>query len=70
VKAYVLINEDLCKGCEICVHQCPTNTLSIAEEPNNKGYYPAVQHASADCTGCRQCAIMCPEAAIEVKIVK
>ena len=70
MKAYVKINSDLCKGCEICVTQCPTDTLSIAKEPTKKGYYPAVQHAPEACTGCRQCALMCPEVAIEVIIQK
>ncbi|WP_339060991.1 4Fe-4S binding protein [Tepidibacillus marianensis] len=66
MKAYVVINEDLCKGCEICVSTCPTTTLSIANDQNGKGYYPAVQHDQEQCTGCRQCALMCPEAAIKV----
>lgn len=68
MKAYVKIHEDLCKGCGICISVCPTNTLSIAKEPNKKGYYPALQHAPDDCTGCKQCALMCPEVAIEVMV--
>lgn len=68
MRAYVVINEDLCKGCEICVDTCPTDTLSIAKTPNVKGYYPAVQHDVEQCTGCRQCALMCPEVAIKVNV--
>lgn len=70
MKAYITVNQDLCKGCEICVMTCPTNTLSIASMPNKKGYYPANQHEPDNCTGCRKCALMCPEVAIEVNIQK
>lgn len=70
MKAFIKVADDLCKGCEICVNVCPTNTISISKEPNKKGYYPAVQHVIDDCTGCRQCALMCPEVAIEVIIEK
>lgn len=70
MKAYITVNEDICKGCEICVIQCPTDTLSMASEPNKKGYYPAIQHNPDACTGCRKCALMCPEIAIEVIIEK
>ncbi|MFV9511880.1 4Fe-4S dicluster domain-containing protein [Tepidibacillus sp. LV47] len=66
MRAYVVINEDLCKGSEICVATCPTETLSIAKDPNAKRYYPAVQHDVENCTGCKQCALMCPEVAIKV----
>ena len=66
MKAYITVAEDICKGCEICVTQCPTNTLSMSKTANKKGYYPAIQHNADACTGCRQCALMCPEIAIEV----
>ncbi|GBF12588.1 4Fe-4S binding protein [Tepidibacillus infernus] len=70
MRAFIVVNDDLCKGCEICVATCPTDTLSIAKEPNKKGYYPAIQHAPDQCTGCRQCALMCPEVAIKVIVEK
>lgn len=64
--AYISVNENLCKGCEICISVCPTDTLSIADHPNPKGYFPATQHAPEACIACNKCATMCPEVAIEV----
>jgi 2-oxoglutarate ferredoxin oxidoreductase subunit delta len=63
---YVTIDEDLCKGCMICVSVCPTETLSMSKDPNKKGYYPAIQHAPEACIGCNKCALMCPEISIRV----
>lgn len=64
--AFVTIDETLCKGCSLCVSVCPSETLSISEITNIKGYFPATQHAPADCTGCNKCATMCPDLAIKV----
>lgn len=66
--AYVIIVEQLCKGCGLCVSVCPQETLSLAAEPNSKGYFPALQHAPNQCTACNKCALMCPEIAIKVFI--
>jgi 2-oxoglutarate ferredoxin oxidoreductase subunit delta len=63
---YVTIEEDLCKGCSICVSVCPTETLSLSKNPNKKGHYTALQHASEDCIGCNKCALMCPDVSIRV----
>jgi len=42
--------------------------IAIDERLNAKGYYPARfdDDERNECTGCIMCAIMCPEAAIEV----
>ncbi len=34
--------------------------------PNKQGIQTAAVHEDVDCTGCLQCATMCPDAAIEV----
>ncbi|WP_066175570.1 4Fe-4S dicluster domain-containing protein [Bacillus marinisedimentorum] len=64
--AFVGIDDGLCKGCGICVSVCPTETLSISNDANAKGYYPAMQHNADACIACNKCATMCPEIAIEV----
>jgi len=59
-KFEVIINENWCKGCEICVAFCPKKVL-IMERGKAK-----VQNLTA-CTGCQLCEIYCPDFAIEVE---
>lgn len=49
----------------MCVVVCPKKTIVISTISNRNGYFPA-QTDSRDCTGCAACAIVCPEAIIEV----
>lgn len=65
-KGRIVVNEALCKGCELCVSACPQGVLALsAERITAKGYHPAELIAQG-CTGCGICAVVCPEAAIEV----
>ena len=39
----VTINENLCKGCGLCVRACPKGVLALAKDKlNAKGYHPSV----------------------------
>ena len=49
----------------MCVAVCPNKTIVISTISNQNGYFPA-QTDNRDCTGCAACAIVCPEAIIEV----
>lgn len=62
----IVIHEDLCKGCGLCINFCPQKILGVAKHLNAKGYYPATCIDEAKCTGCAICATMCPDVAIEV----
>ena len=63
--AKIKINKDKCKGCYLCVANCPNALIKIAKELNIKGIKPAV-FFGGKCTGCTMCAIVCPECVIEV----
>ena len=67
-KGRILIEEVLCKGCELCITVCPKALISIAfDRFTPKGYHPAILvDPSKDCTGCAICSVICPEAAITV----
>ena len=60
------IENDLCKGCGLCVSVCPKNVLEISKEINAKGYFPAYQARPEDCITCAICCTMCPDVAITI----
>ena len=69
----IVIDESKCKGCGLCTTVCPFDLIRIADRFNSKGYRPAEytesdnnQPTSRRCTGCTNCAAMCPDAAITV----
>ena len=64
--AKVVIEANYCKGCMFCVKVCPKNVLGTSSAVNMKGYQTVDALAPDDCIGCAMCAIMCPDAAIEV----
>ena len=58
--SYIVIDEDRCKGCELCTTVCPQGDLvQMADHFNAKGYRPSVYVDPEDeCTGCTLCATM------------
>ena len=65
-KAY--FNEEICKGCGLCVTVCPKNIVALdTGKLNKKGYTPAGVTDSEKCIGCAFCAMICPDCAIEGK---
>lgn len=63
---YIEIDQELCKGCQLCISFCPRESICVAKSLNTAGYQPASFSDSSDCTGCAICALVCPEVAIEV----
>ncbi|MDR2529932.1 MAG: 4Fe-4S binding protein [Oscillospiraceae bacterium] len=64
----ITINEDLCKGCELCAAACPKKIIAL--DPlrlNAKGYHPAGVTDPSACVGCAFCATMCPDCVITVE---
>ena len=60
IKGEVKIAIEVCKGCELCVYECPQETLSMSEELNQRGYHYTIV-VQDNCTGCTNCALVCPE---------
>ena len=64
----VIINEERCKSCELCVNVCPKKILQISKDNmNEKGYRPAEITDNEKCIGCAFCATMCPDCIITVE---
>ncbi len=59
------VNEDYCKGCNLCIIMCPRDALEEAEELNKKGVHPPVE-VEDRCNDCRLCELICPDFAITV----
>jgi 2-oxoglutarate ferredoxin oxidoreductase subunit delta len=63
----IVVNEEMCKGCELCTTVCPYDLIQMADHYNTKGYKPAVLvDPEQRCTGCTLCAMICPDAVITV----
>jgi 2-oxoglutarate ferredoxin oxidoreductase subunit delta len=65
VKGRVEIDIQKCKGCELCTTTCKEQALSLSETINIKGYHYIIANNDA-CTGCVNCALVCPDAVITV----
>lgn len=67
VQGAVEINEDRCKGCDLCVVACPADVLALqSKEVNDRGYHFAYTVNPEACIGCASCAVVCPDGCIEV----
>ena len=60
----IIIDEQLCKGCDICVELCGKEVFEVSETINRLGYYIPVPVRIDDCTGCLICELICPEIAV------
>ena len=69
VKGDIVINVERCKGCEVCVPSCPFEVIAMAKEVNGKGYHFA-RKVNDECTGCTNCALVCPDGVITVYRIK
>jgi len=56
----VIVNEDECKGCGLCIDICPEGVLKEQPHLNRMGYHPA-GYTGEGCTGCGHCFYACPE---------
>lgn len=65
VKGRVEIDIQRCKGCELCTAACKEQALSLSDTINIKGYRYIIANNDI-CTGCVNCALVCPDAVITV----
>ncbi|MBQ1955335.1 MAG: 4Fe-4S binding protein [Clostridia bacterium] len=64
----VTINEERCRGCELCTTACPKNIIALSKTKlNAAGYHPAEITDQSICIACAMCARMCPHVAITVE---
>ncbi len=64
----ITINEELCKGCELCARACPKDIIELSKSTiNANGYHPAVITDLEKCIGCAGCARICPDVVIHIE---
>ncbi len=57
---FLRVDEELCKGCQLCIGSCPKHVIAVSEKLNSASYHP-VYYTGSDCTGCGLCFYACPE---------
>ncbi len=70
VRGAIVVDTEKCKGCGVCIANCPNDTIALSHEVNSKGYNFLVMAKPENCTGCTNCATVCPDAVITVYRVK
>lgn len=65
-KGTIVVENERCKGCELCTVACRLKLIRMSEAVNRKGYHYAQQIDSDACNGCAACALGCPDACITV----
>jgi 2-oxoglutarate ferredoxin oxidoreductase subunit delta len=62
----VIFNDNVCKGCGLCVTVCPKGIIKISQTINLKGYHPAYVDDQEACISCAACGRICPDSVITV----
>jgi 2-oxoglutarate ferredoxin oxidoreductase subunit delta len=67
MRGTISIDENRCKGCELCTTVCPKDLIHMSDRFTARGYHPAVLvDPTGACTGCLLCSTICPDVAITV----
>jgi len=65
-KYQVVIQQESCKGCALCVTYCKSQILTSSSSLNEMGYHYAEPKQQEKCIGCMSCVLVCPDLAVEV----
>ena len=64
----IIIDENLCKGCHLCVFMCLKNVYAISPQINLKGVQLPYVKYEEECNKCGTCETACPDQAITVDL--
>lgn len=61
----IVIDQNKCKACYLCIDECPKNLIKVSAKTNNLGdRVVEFQDPEGECLGCAMCATRCPDLAI------
>lgn len=65
--SHIVIDDDKCKACYLCVKECPKNLIRVSENKTNSLGNNIVEFCDSQnsCLGCAMCATRCPSLAIK-----
>lgn len=63
--AHIVIDENRCKSCYICLTTCPKGLIKKSDKTSRLGdYLVEFEDTNNECIGCAMCAKRCPDMAI------
>ncbi len=65
IRGTIIVDSEICKGCELCIIACPQNSLGLSNNINSHGFR-FIELIQDNCTGCINCALVCPDSVITV----
>ena len=70
VKGTIVVDKERCKGCGVCIGECPHDVLALHKEVNSCGYHYLHMKNPGNCIGCANCGLICPDTCITIYRVK
>ena len=64
----IVVDETVCKGCGLCVDQCPKKVFAIGKKRNPRGYLVPEVVKLEECAACTLCERICPDMALTVEV--
>ncbi len=63
--SHIVIDENRCKACYLCIRECPKNLIRVSDKTNSLGNRTVeFCDEKKECLGCAMCATRCPDLAI------
>ena len=63
----ITVDKKFCKGCALCIENCPPDVLAISNERGSAGFLVPEAVKPEACTRCKMCELICPDFAIVVE---
>ena len=63
----IKIDQDRCKGCDLCLNVCPAKVFQESNEVGEKGFNLRIARQAGECSNCGLCKLFCPEGAILIE---